>query len=98
MPTDWRDVPGRDFVSRGLRDLHAGHLSAEALLVAIGGPRLQRLAIAVRDVDSPELEHRLYDSLPLRGSDAHSQDNALTPRLVSFERALERESERTATG
>ncbi len=75
-----------------------GHPSAEALLVAIGGPHLQRLAIPVRDVDSPELEHRLYDSLHLRGSDARSQDNALTPRLVRFERTLDRESERTATG
>lgn len=97
MGTDWHAIPGGDLVSRGLEDLRAGKLSAEALLVAIGGPRLRRLGIPVPDVDAPE--HRLYDLLAERDSDAaHSQYNALIRRLVSFERALECESERTATG
>ncbi len=97
MDRDWNDIPGGDVVCRGLKDLRAGKLSAEGLLVAIGGPRLRRLGIPVPDVEAPE--HRLYDLLAQRDSDAaHSQYNALIRRLVSFERALECESERTATG
>ncbi len=95
MVTDWQRIPGGDLVVCGLEDLRAGRLSALGLLVAVGGPRLRRLGIPVPDVDSPE--HRLYDLLAERDSDtAHSQYNALIRRLVSFERALECESERTA--
>jgi len=97
MGTDWHDIPGSALVSSGLEDLRVGKPSAEALLVAIGGPRLRRLGIPVPDIDEPE--HRLYDLLAQHDSDAaHSQYNALIRRLVSFERALECESERTATG
>ena len=60
--------------------------------------QLQRsLGIPVPDIEAPE--HRLYELLAQADSDAaHSQYNALIRRLVSFERALECESERTATG
>lgn len=73
---------------RGLGDLAAGRTTAEALLVAIGGPRLRALGF---DVPRIELaEHRLYELLAAEDEDgAHSRYNALIRRLVSFERAAE---------
>jgi hypothetical protein len=81
--------PGEEIVETGLRDLAAGVVSAEALLVSIGAPRLARLGI---DVPSPyaDPEERLYELLAREDSDsAHSRYNALVRRLVSFERAAE---------
>jgi hypothetical protein len=85
-------LPGESLVARGLEDLAAGHESAEALLVAIGAPRLRRLGVPVPDVLPTTPEHRLFRLL---GRDdarrAHSRYNALIRRLVSYERARERE-------
>jgi hypothetical protein len=93
---EWLALPGGDLVRQGLDDLRAGRETPFALLVAIGAPRLQRLGIDVPALDSPE--HRLYDLLARsEPNSAHSRYNALIRRLVSFERALECESERVAT-
>jgi hypothetical protein len=82
------ELPGADLIERGLADLAAGIESKEALLVAIGAPRLARLGLLVTS-DIPEPELRLYHLLHLENEDtAHSQYNALIRRLVSFERAL----------
>lgn len=90
---DWAALPGGDLVRKGLEDLRAGRETQEGLLVAIGAPRLRRLGIEVPALDAPE--HRLYDLLARTEPDsAHSRYNALIRRLVSFERALECESER----
>lgn len=60
----------------------------EALLVAIGAPRLRRLGITVSDV--PSAEHRLYELLARTDPDsAHGRYNALLRRLTSFVRAME---------
>lgn len=85
----WDDLPGGDLVREGLDDLLNGRETAPALLVAIGGPRLRRLGIAVPEtVQSPE--QRLYTLLArTEGDAAHSRFNALIRRLVSFERAAE---------
>jgi hypothetical protein len=92
---DLTTLPGGDLVERGLRDLERGEETAEALLVAIGAPRLTRLGFKVSGV--PDAEHRLYALLARSGSDdAHSRYNALLRRLVSFERAAECASQRTA--
>jgi hypothetical protein len=82
-------LPGGDLVTRGLADLAEGVETAEALLVSIGAPRLERAGIAVaRPLASPE--RGLYRLLEQRyGDDAHSRYNALIRRLVSFERAAE---------
>jgi len=62
---------------------------APALLVAIGAPRLTRLGVAGPET-AQEPEHRLYTLLARTDGDAaHSRDNALIRRLVSFERAAE---------
>lgn len=94
---DWRELPGGELVSQGLDELRAGRETTLALLVAIGAPRLRRLGIEVPLLESPE--HRLYDLLAESEPDsAHARYNALIRRLVSFERALECESERAARG
>lgn len=81
-------LPGGDLIARGLDDLAAGRLSIEALLVAVGAPRLRSLGFAVPEI--PEAEHRLYELLARESGDgAHSRYNALIRRLVSFERAAE---------
>lgn len=87
---DLDHLPGGDLVSRGLADLAAGRESAEALLVAIGEPRLRRLGLEIppHRLDNPE--HSLYLLLAREDeATAHSRYNALIRRLVSFERAAE---------
>lgn len=84
---DMKTLPGADLVQRGLADLDAGHESAEALLVSVGGPRLKSVGIELpTTIASPE--HKLYVLLAReKGDAAHSAYNALIRRLVSFERA-----------
>jgi hypothetical protein len=80
-------LPGGDVIAQGLDDLARGVESIPALLVSIGAPRLRRLGI---DVPAPIAapEHRLFERLRTAHADAaHSRYNALTRRLVSFERA-----------
>ncbi len=81
-------LPGGDLVASGLSDLEAGKLTAAALLVSIGAPRLRSLGIAIpRTVAHPE--HRLYELLAQsEPAAARGRYNALIRRLVSFERAL----------
>ncbi len=85
---DVSHLPGGDLIARGLADLLAGEVSLEALVVAIGAPRLSLLGLSVPDALPSDPEHALYSRLaaesPLR---AHSRYNALIRRLVSFERA-----------
>lgn len=81
-------LPGGDLIDRGLADLAAGRRTPEALLVAIGAPRLRRLGFDVPTLESPE--HALYELLAADNSDdAHARYNALIRRLISFERAAE---------
>ncbi len=89
---DWESLPGGDLVVKGLRDQAAQRETQEALLVAIGAPRLRSLGVEVGEIgrdghESPE--HRLYEILGNESpAAAHSRYNALVRRLVSFERAL----------
>jgi hypothetical protein len=85
---DFGGFPGGELIERGPRDAARGEESLEALLVAIGGPRLRRLGLSVGRVDMPE--HRLYELLARTDPDgAHSRYNALLRRLTSFVRAAE---------
>ena len=83
-------LPGAELVLPGIEDLRRGVESVPALLVAIGRPRLARLALDLPP-DSWEMpEHRLYRLLAAEhGDEAHARYNALLRRLVSFERAAE---------
>jgi hypothetical protein len=84
-------LPGQNLVEAGLRDLEEGSETVEALLVAIGAPRLRTLGVRV-PTNLPDMpEHRLYAVLARVDTDsAHAKYNALIRRLVSFERAAER--------
>ena len=74
-------------MSVGLRDLHDGVESIEALLVSIGAPRLRQIGLELAE-PMADAEHRLYELLARDDPDgAHSGYNALVRRLVSFERA-----------
>jgi len=87
-------LPGADLVQEGLTDLCRGKLSESALLVLIGSPRLRRLGVQIPEIQRPgqSFEHQLYQKLEERlGTAAHSYYNSLIRRLVSYERALERE-------
>lgn len=82
--------PGGDLIERGLQDLAAGRESVEALLVAVGAPRLRDLGIDVPAHSIPTPEHRLYAEIGhAAGNGAHGEYNALLRRLVSFERAFD---------
>ena len=87
---DFARLPGGDLVEKGLKDLSAGELTREALLVLVGAPRLRRIGFVVPAAGVASPEHALYLSLHAEDQDsAHSRYNALIRRLVSFERAAE---------
>lgn len=85
------NLPGADLVTAGIAALRRRDFNVEALLVAVGAPRLRRagldLPVAAGEPEAPELA--LYATLCTGNGDAHSRYNALIRRLVSFERALE---------
>ena len=92
-------LPGAELVLPGLADLAAmaagapGTYTPEALLVAVGAPRLRAAGLAVPTApnwpSTPELA--LYRAIGERHpEDAHSRYNSWVRRLVSFEQALER--------
>ncbi len=86
----WEAFPGGELVQRGLDDLAGGRVTAEALLVSIGAPRLRQLGVTVPPTVD-EADHRLWELLAEDDVDsAHSRYNALVRRLVSFERTLAR--------
>ncbi len=90
---DWaKELPGADLIYPGIAELVRGEGSAEALLVAIGSPRLRRLGFRLpENAELPEHPELLLYRLLCEqyGKAAHSQYNALIRRLVSFERAVE---------
>ncbi len=82
-------LPGAEIVTLGLADLARERETVEALLVAIGAPRLRLGGIDVpaHHIEAPE--HRLYTRLEADDeASAHGRYNAFIRRLVSFERAL----------
>ena len=89
--TEYRALPGGDLIEAGLRDLRDGEFTAEALLIAVGAPRLRGAGMALpAAADEPEHpELALYERLCRDGGDAYSRYNAYIRRLVSFERALD---------
>jgi hypothetical protein len=84
-------LPGEDLIEAGLRDLHEGRETAEALLVAIGSPRLRGIGLDLPSNLPDDPEFRLYDLLEKYDPDTtHSLYNAFIRKLVSYERAAER--------
>jgi len=84
------ELPGRDLVEEGIRDLRGGHESVPALLVAMAAPRLRAIGLDVPDAGVELPSHRLYALLAAsEGDGAHSRYNALVRRMISFARAAE---------
>ena len=82
-------LPGNDLIATGIEDLRNQKQTIEALLVAIGAPKLRSLGLELPHNLPTTPEHRLYDLLSETEPDsAHSRYNALIRRLVSFERAM----------
>ena len=97
MRTPADDIPGQELVRAGIADLTRGELTVEALLVAVGAPRLKALGLAIPNLaiapNHPELA--LYQTIGRsHPEDAHSRYNALIRRLVSYEHELERRASR----
>jgi hypothetical protein len=90
MP-DLSGLPNADAVERGVRDLHAGHTTAEALLVATAPTRLRELGVVVdAGVELPqEPELALYNLLGETHDDPYYRYNALRRGLDSFIAALQ---------
>ena len=74
----------------GIAALRRGEFTAEALLVAVGAPRLREIGLDIPEtvevIEEPELA--LYAVIRKAGG-GHSDYNALIQRLVSFEQAAE---------
>jgi hypothetical protein len=91
----YEELPGGDILEKGLRDLRAGTISPEALLVLIGEPRLIVHGIKIPHIPLPKaeyIEHVLYDHLESiypSQSEAYQQYNALMRKLASLEHALD---------
>ena len=99
--TDFEGLPGAELVQRGLEDLKHGKMSEFSLLLLVAKPRLKSLGIPINDTLKPSsepFEHALYSFLEEQVKDeAYSRYNSLIRRIVSFERALEREQSRQNT-
>jgi len=89
---DPSSLPGSEIVDPGLRDLEAGVLSEEALVVLAAAPRLRRAGVAVPGAhDEVTASHRLYLSLGRRlGDQAHSRHHAMLRRVASYAAARAR--------
>jgi hypothetical protein len=86
-------LPGQELIDQGIADLSENRQTDSSLLVLIAAPRLKRLGIHIPERPFPRpYEHELYARLDQRlGAGAHSYYNSLIRRIVSYERAVERE-------
>lgn len=86
-----KDLPGHELILKGLEDLDQAQTNTtEALLIAIGRPRLLELGFSLPYQFPASPERSLYQKLgDSHGNAAHSQYNALIRKLVSFMRAME---------
>ena len=83
------DLPGAELVLPGIADLEAGRVTVNALLVAIGAPRLRAYLALPADLP-PEPNRKLYALLGASAvPDPFSTYQSLVRRLISFEHAIE---------
>lgn len=79
-------LPGHELVDPGLRDLRAGRMSEEALVVMAAAPRLRRAGVEVpQRADESGASVELYRRLARRlGDAAHSRHHAMLRRVASY--------------
>ncbi|MBI1870885.1 MAG: hypothetical protein HYS07_06815 [Chlamydiae bacterium] len=86
--SDFKNIPGWELVSKGLKDISEGNYSTvHALLIFMAAPRLHFLGFNIPDIpkgiqESPS--HALYKLLENTTSTPYSEYNALQRRLASF--------------
>ncbi|NUQ66021.1 MAG: hypothetical protein HUU20_26470 [Pirellulales bacterium] len=80
----------------GLDDVAAGRVTVAACLIWIAAPRLRAIGLLDEAAPAPaiEAERLLYGLLQKEPGDAYSRYNSLLRRLVRFEHALDRETQR----
>ncbi len=84
------ELPGGEWVTQGLADLHQGHNdTVGALLVSMAASRLRGLGLDVPYTTAIEAELKLYRLLQSQCDDPYTCYNGLVARLVSFCNALE---------
>jgi len=82
------NLPGGELVDRGLRDLAAGTVSVESLVVSLAAPRLRREGVPLNTV-LPDPEESLYGLLEQSsGALAHARYGAYLRQAASFADAL----------
>jgi hypothetical protein len=85
-------LPGEEILVKGLKDLEAGRVTEDALLLRIGAARLavHGIRIPPRPVGSSFPEDELYELLSRKhGAEGYSRYNSLLRKLVSLENALD---------
>jgi len=90
--TDLTGLPGAARIERGLHDLNEGHLSTDALLVAVAAGRLRGLGLPIPESSAlpREPDLGLYESLRDHpAGDPYYRYNALRRELDSFICCLE---------
>lgn len=87
---DLAGLPGAAEIERGVRDLHAGRATPQALLVAAAATRLRELGWPLAGIALPEApELALYAALGQVCDDPYARYNALRRELDSFVAALQ---------
>jgi hypothetical protein len=88
---DLAGLPAGPRVSSGLRDLEAGDLTIDALLVTVASRRLEGLGLPIppRELLPSEPELALYELLCARSEDAFYAYRAILDELDSFISSLE---------
>lgn len=84
-------LPGSELADAGFSDLTDGKPSVEALLVSRFAERLADAGRPLPTQPLPDAERRMFALLAKRDGDAaHGTYNALTRRMVSYVRSVER--------
>ena len=88
---DLAGLPAGTRVSSGLRDLKAGELTIDALMVTVASRRLEYLGLPIppRELLPSEPELALYELLCTRSEDAFNAYRAILGELDSFISILE---------
>lgn len=83
-----KDLPGAEFIEKGLEDYASDKETMESYLVAIASPQLIKAQLIKEKPKVSEPELALYNLLLKSEKNAYSTYCSLLRRLVSFEKSL----------